>query len=247
MTKVAIVGPDTDYLVGLEQKIHAYCPGWTVSSIINDISTIPESWNAINSSILFLSLDYGVEIIKDFFTGLQSHPQTLVFMTSQKTVMIDYFQYQPIDFLFNPLKESDIVRIYQKVKQRELDADSSLRFLYTNQVISGQTGAINNIAVPTMEGFVFLSLDEIIRMEANGAYTHIHTLSGNKLVSSRNIREFEKQLSAHSFFRVHNSHLVNIRRLLKYEKGRGGVLIMQDGSKVLVSSRRKMAFFSLFQ
>jgi len=104
-----------------------------------------------------------------------------------------------------------------------------------------------NIAVPTIEGLLFIDLENIIRIEAGGSYSNIFTTDRKKIMSSKNIKEFEEILPKNKFFRVHNSHIINIIKLSKYEKGRGGFVILEDGTKIEVASRRKIDFLNLFK
>jgi two-component system LytT family response regulator len=64
-----------------------------------------------------------------------------------------------------------------------------------------------------------------------------------KLTVSKTLKEFEELLSEYNFFRVHNSHLINLDYIKKYNKGHGGTVIMDDGSEIEVSVRRKDEFF----
>lgn len=59
---------------------------------------------------------------------------------------------------------------------------------------------------------------------------------------SRNLKEFEDFLSEHNFIRIHHSHLVNMEYIKQYQSGRGGYVIMSDGSTVDVSQRKKEEF-----
>ena len=54
-------------------------------------------------------------------------------------------------------------------------------------------------------------------------------------------------LSAHHFVRVHNSHLINMKYVVEYFKGEGGIVKMTDGSQIEVSRRRKEDFMQLLK
>jgi hypothetical protein len=110
---------------------------------------------------------------------------------------------------------------------------------------SGQP--MKKMAIPTMDGYLFIQTDEIIRCEARGTYTIIYSLNGKKIISSKNIKEFENYLKSHSFFRIHQTHLINLNKVQRYLKGRGGTVIMEDGSSIEVASRRKNEFLMLFE
>ena len=58
---------------------------------------------------------------------------------------------------------------------------------------------------------------------------------------SKPLGDFEPLLESFNFFRVHKSHMVNLNHVEKYVKGKGGYLILKDGSHVDVSVRKKEA------
>lgn len=95
------------------------------------------------------------------------------------------------------------------------------------------------LAVPTSEGVLFLPLTDIIRVEAAGSYATIFLNSNQKLVASKNLSELESMLDSADFFKVHKSHLVNLRYVTKYIRGEGGILVLTDGSEVDVARRKK--------
>jgi two-component system LytT family response regulator len=73
-------------------------------------------------------------------------------------------------------------------------------------------------------------------------YTTLYLRDGQKLVVAKTLKEFEDLLDDYNFFRVHNSHLVNLAYIKNYNKGKGGFIAMTDHSTVEVSTRRKEDF-----
>ena len=63
-----------------------------------------------------------------------------------------------------------------------------------------------------------------------------------KLLVAKTLKEFEELLRDYNFYRVHNSHLINLAYIKAYNKGKGGSVTMQDGSEIEVSTRRKEDF-----
>jgi two-component system LytT family response regulator len=57
----------------------------------------------------------------------------------------------------------------------------------------------------------------------------------------------EQMLEEYRFFRVHNSHLINLDFVSEYFKGEGGQVKMADNSVVDVSRRRKEEFLNLLR
>ena len=84
-----------------------------------------------------------------------------------------------------------------------------------------------------------LQLDEIIRLQGEGAYTCFH-LSGRKpLMVSKNLKEYEELLENNNFIRTHQSHLVNSKYIVCYHKADGGYLSLADKTQVPVATRYK--------
>ena len=100
------------------------------------------------------------------------------------------------------------------------------------------------IILPSMEGFIVVELNEIIRCEACSNYTVFYFRDGKTITVSKPLNNYEKILSDDNFARVHNKHLVNLRYIKKYVRGKGGYLIMNDDNHVYVSAGKKKDFLN---
>ena len=98
------------------------------------------------------------------------------------------------------------------------------------------------IAIPTQEGLTFLNVNDIIRCHSDANYTRIYVKESSPKVVAKTLKQFEELLINRGFFRVHHSSLINLSLIRKYIKGKGGVVIMADGSEIEVSVRRKETF-----
>ena len=103
------------------------------------------------------------------------------------------------------------------------------------------------IAIPTLEGFDFIHIDQLIRVEADRSYAKLYLVGGEKIVVSRSLRDFENVLPEHCFFRPHKSHLININHIRKYIKANGGKIEMEDGFYVDVSRSKKEKFAQIIK
>ena len=102
---------------------------------------------------------------------------------------------------------------------------------------------LGRMALPTQDCLLFLKFEEIIRCEADGAYTQLFLIDGTRLLVSKNLKEIESQLPEDQFFRAHNSHIVNLQHLARYVRTDGGKLELADGSTVLLARRKREQFF----
>jgi two-component system, LytTR family, response regulator len=91
-----------------------------------------------------------------------------------------------------------------------------------------------------------LPIDDILRLEAKGMYTIVYSRNKQQYVSSRHMKVVFADLDPQVFFRIHKTHIINLREVKAYEKGRGGYVLMSDGSTIAVSQRKKAEFLIRF-
>lgn len=111
---------------------------------------------------------------------------------------------------------------------------------FFSKILFKDTG--QKVILPSMEGFVVVELNEIIRCEASNNYTIFFFRDGKTITVSKPLNNYEKILTDDNFSRVHNKHLVNLKYIKKYVKGKGGYLIMNDNNHVYVSAGKKKEF-----
>ncbi len=84
-------------------------------------------------------------------------------------------------------------------------------------------------------------LSEIIFLEGEENYTHLHLQSGRKITIARTLKIFERVLDSYRFHRIHRSILINGVHLKSYNLVLGEAL-MTNNYRVIASRRRKAAF-----
>jgi two-component system LytT family response regulator len=82
--------------------------------------------------------------------------------------------------------------------------------------------------------------------QSDSNYTNVILLNGEKFLLAKSLKEFEDTLSGNDFFRIHNSHLVNLNQIKKFVRGDGGYVIMNDGTQITIARARREEFFALF-
>lgn len=103
------------------------------------------------------------------------------------------------------------------------------------------------ISVNTTEEIIFICIADIVRLEANRNYTFIHLENEKKILSSKNLKEFEDVLDAYDFLRVHKSHLVNAAYISHFAKKGEGLLHLKNNSKLQVSDAGREKFLTFFK
>ena len=103
----------------------------------------------------------------------------------------------------------------------------------------------NKIALPLQQGFEFVTIKNIVRIESSSSYSRICLLDGRSILVTKLLKDFEELLAPYRFFRVHHSHLINLNYIKKYLRGTGGQVMLENGDVIDVAKRKKEEFISL--
>lgn len=99
--------------------------------------------------------------------------------------------------------------------------------------------APTRIALPQLHEIKYVSVDEIIRCEADNSYTLFYLSNGEKILISRSLKEYSEILMPVRFLRTHQSHLVNKLFIKSWIKEDGGMLLLDNGDKTPISRPNK--------
>jgi len=113
-------------------------------------------------------------------------------------------------------------------------------------VTDGTLGS-DKLAIPVETGLDLIEFSNIIRCQAERAYCNFFLVDGRSILVSRPLKDFEATLEARGFIRVHKSNLVNLSHIRRYVKGKGGYLVLSDGSHVMVSIRKRERLLSILK
>ena len=87
-----------------------------------------------------------------------------------------------------------------------------------------------------------IKLDELIYFESDKCYTTFYCVDWKKHLVSKTLKDFEDRLLEAKFQRPHQSFMINMKFVDKYDKS--GTIYLKNGTKIPVSSRKKETFLS---
>lgn len=223
----------------LAQLLEVHCPEVQVLAAAATVDEAIEVINLHHPDMLFLDIRIGTGFGFDVLPALTEPLPSIIVTTAHQEYAIKALKVQALDYLLKPIVSDELKSAVRKVQERKEKESPEIEINSVSQVTSSE----RKIAIPTIEGYIFLKTDRIIRCEASGAYTEIFLKEGSKLVTSTNLGEFEKLLpESWGFLRVHHSSIINMAEVSMYIKAEGGSVLMSDKSKVTVSQRKKSAF-----
>jgi len=247
MVSCYIVDDEKNNIKLLEKIITEFCPQLNVIGNSTDVQIAYNQISQLRPDLVFLDVVMPLGNSFSLLDKLSPLNFEVIMVTAHEKFAIKAIQYDVLGYLLKPVNINELKDLAKKAFDKISNKRSAENFNILVSSINNLAFIQPNIAVPTVEGLMFIDLENIIRLEAGGSYTNIFTLDKKKITSSKNIKEYEEILPKSKFFRVHNSHIINVNMLSKYEKGRGGFVILVDGIKIEVASRRKNDFLSIFK
>ena len=91
---------------------------------------------------------------------------------------------------------------------------------------------------------VFLESDEILYAESDGNYSTVFLSDGQKIVLTKKLKEVNELLPSDSFFRIHNSYIINLTKIKEFLKT-DGYVILKPNHKIPVSRQKKSDFLDM--
>lgn len=246
--RAIVVDDESKNREALSKMIYQFCP---TLEIVGKAENITEAYNLIISekpNIVFLDIEMpggdGFELLKKFETINFS----VVFTTAHADYAIKALKIAAADYLLKPIDLQELKEAVLKIGaiQNGEGAVQNMRYDVIKGNLNDGKFKFNRIALPTFDGLEFFEIEDVIRCEADRAYCKFHIKDGRTILVSKALKEFEELLLDCNFFRVHKSHMINLEFVSKYVKGKGGYVVLKDGSNVDVSVRRKDEFLKVF-
>jgi two-component system, LytTR family, response regulator len=226
----------------LQTLLENYCPQVEVVGTADGVETALEIIREARPDLVFMDIEMTHGNAFDLLNRLQPVSFHLIFVTAFDNHAVRAFKYNAIDYLLKPVNIRELCAAVEKLSGKVVASDLLGRVKSILENIRGTDGGDRKIGFPTLDGLSFISIRDIIQLEAKGGDTLIHLENRKKVMATGGIKEYEDLLPDSQFFRIHQSHIINLNKIKSYQKGRGGYVTMDDDSCIEVASRRREEF-----
>lgn len=206
--------------------------------VICGSSTMPftaiEEIETLAPDVVFLDVEMpelsGLDLLKHF----PERKFYVIFTTAHEKYALPALKAAATDYLVKPLSPQDVYDALQKCMARKKENDNS-------------QSAQNKITLPVSQELVVININDIIRVEAQNNYSHFYFTSRPKLIVSKTLGEYDALLSSQQFFRIHQSHLINLNHIESVHSSDGDYAMLAGGHRVEISRRKKAEFLQVLK
>ncbi|MEM6397664.1 MAG: LytTR family DNA-binding domain-containing protein [Bacteroidota bacterium] len=224
MLTALIVDDETDARRVLRKLIGMYCPEVSTCLEAADLPMAKKALDKHSFDLLFLDIHLhagteGLELARQ----LTNFSGRIVFVTAHDEHAVEAFKTPASDFLLKPVDPLELQRIVQEESRNRKNA----------------TPMLHNLLLSDRRQMLLIPEEDIIHVKGEGSYCTLYVSDREPVTISRNLATLERQLKSNHFLRVHQSHLIHLRKIRSIDRTDGFLLKLSNGEQVPVARRRK--------
>src|SRR5215472_8008199 len=219
-------------------------PEFEVTAECGDGAETVKAIRTCHPDLVFLDIQMpemdGLEVIRAI--GVENMPLT-IFVTAYDRYALQAFDAQALDYLLKPFAEERFRTALLRAR-RSLDTGNARipnqQLTQLLEQIGRAKEYAERIAVPHKGRFLFVKVQEVDWIEAEGNYLRLHSNGAAHLLRG-NMNDMEKKLDPARFMRIHRSTIVNLERVKEVQPWFKGhhLVVMTNGQQLKLSRYQK--------
>lgn len=243
--KAILIDDELSSLQNLQQKLDEFCPD------IDIVATAQKPEEAMlliklnKPDVIFLDIEMPKMSGFRMLDELGECDFEIIFTTAYNHYAIDAIRISAFDYLMKPIAIKDLQVAVERLSKMHNISQTKEKIDILKTSMTDKKTQEDKIAIPTSEGLEFIPIKNILHIESSSNYSKIYFKESKSILVTKLLKDFEDMLQPYRFYRIHNSHLINLNYIQKYIKSQGGQVMMQDGTIIDVARRKKDEFLKM--
>jgi len=249
MTRIVIVDDNQGNRALNRRLLNEYFPEISIVAEADSVASAVNVLRETDPDLVLLDIEIkggsGFHVLQK----LKPYRFKVVFITAFDNFAIKAIKFSAMDYILKPVNETEFQQAIQNVLHAlETDKEENTRrqndYLLESYKKENQIG---KIVLRTTDALHVVNINDILYCRSDNSYTSFYLNSGNEIIISKGLKDYIEMLKDYSFFRPHQSYLVNLNYVAKVDKADGGFVVMKSGKQIPVSSRQKKKLINLLE
>lgn len=236
MLKAIIVDDEVRNRNTLKSLLNEYCSEVDILGEADDVLSGVKAVQTHQPDVVFLDIEMpnysGFKLI-EYFDEVQFQ---IIFTTAYERYALQAFGASATGYLLKPIDIDELINVVERAKQVKEKKESTLN---STNVQYSEIDPNKKIDLPTKNGLIYLTINEILYLKAEGRNTHIFLRDGAAVLTTMNMKECEKIFFKTTLLRIHKSYMINIAFIKKHIKKLDAFVEMEGGQRLDVGQAFK--------
>ncbi|WP_447640171.1 MULTISPECIES: LytR/AlgR family response regulator transcription factor [Chitinophagaceae] len=219
--------------------VHKNAPDVEIVATADGMGLAREKIMHHKPDLVFLDIVLGEQTAFDLLQSLPEQHFEIIFITAYDRFGIQAVKFAALDYILKPIDPNELKAAIDKAQKIIAEKSKNNRLEFLLDILNQKGQKPNKIVLPLQNETRYVEIGDIVYCEASNTYTYFYLQSGEKILISNPIKEYESMLSACNFIRTHQSYLVNIAYVRSFVKEDGGYLRLKDKTIIPISRARR--------
>jgi two-component system, LytTR family, response regulator len=166
----------------------------------------------------------------------------IIFVTAYNEYALQAIRISALDYILKPIDEDELVVAINKYRANYKSSIYPQKIEILTEAYQKYNSQSIRIALPTMGGIEYVHINQIVYCEADNNYSTIHLEGMPSILISKTLKFFEDVLKDFYFMRIHQSYLINLFKVVRFEKSNRGRVVLNNGATINLSKNKKEEF-----
>ncbi len=244
--KAVIIDDEMRGIESLQWELKNFAPEVKVLSVFQNPLKAKKFLKSNSVDLLFLDVEMptmnGIEFLRSY--GKKNFE--VIYTTAYTKFAFDALKNEVVDYLLKPVDTDDLKNALEKAKKR-IENKKLVEKLKDELEKANQPkkAKIDKLKVYFDGEICFLNFNEVVCLKSDGNYCQIVLENGEKKLITQSLKGLLKELPEQRFFRTHKSYVINVEKVVAYNK-KDNIITLDNRDEVPLARNRKREFSQLY-
>ena len=238
MLRTIIIDDEVHQQLTIEAMVNSYCPQFKVVAKADSVQSGLQVIRKHKPDLVLLDIQLDDGTGFDILYQLHPIDFKVIFITAFDQYAVKAFRFSALDYLLKPIDPDELCRAAQRASDL-IQNDVNLQLANLHKFMKRDDKTQARIIIKTHDNIYLVPVSDILFCQSDDNYTRLHLTDQKQIMVSATLKEYDDILSESGFFRVHKSYLINLKHIIRFERGDGGFLVLLGEIKIPVASRKR--------